>query len=149
MSDLAPKNLVAQTNGRDIEDLHTPPMRMQFGPSHPSTHGTVKLTIDLEGERIVYADVEVGYLHRGFEKECETGYYYQNIPYTDRLNYSSAILNNVGYCMAVEKLFDIETPPRCDYVRDDWRRVVADGRPHALCRRRSLGTGGLSRQCST
>ena len=106
MSDLAQKNLVAPTNGRDIEDLHTPPMRLQFGPSHPSTHGTVKITIDLEGERIVYADVEVGYLHRGFEKECETGYYYQNIPYTDRLNYSSPILNNVGYCMAVEKLFD-------------------------------------------
>jgi NADH-quinone oxidoreductase subunit D len=117
MSDPAPKNLVAQTNGRDIEELRTPPMRMQFGPSHPSTHGTVKITLDLEGERIVYADVEVGYLHRGFEKECETGYYYQNIPYTDRLNYSSAILNNVGYCMAVEKLFDIKTPPRCDYIR--------------------------------
>ena len=75
---------------------------------------------------------QVGYLHRGFEKECETGYYYQNIPYTDRLNYSSPILNNVGYCMAVEKLFDIVTPPRCDYLRVIARRVVALA-DHMLC----------------
>ena len=61
--------------------------------------------------------MQVGYLHRGFEKECESGFYYQAIPYTDRLNYSSAILCNVGYCMAVEKLFGIETPPRCQFLR--------------------------------
>src|SRR5277367_149936 len=98
MSDPVQKNLVAPTSGnaRAMEELHTPPMRLQFGPSHPATHGTVKITLDLEGEQVVWSDVEVGYLHRGFEKECETGYYYQNIPYTDRLNYSSPILNNVG-----------------------------------------------------
>jgi NADH-quinone oxidoreductase subunit D len=129
MSDQAPKNPVAPINGnlradkvragdlRGIDELDTPPMRLQFGPSHPATHGTVKITLDLEGEKVVWSDVEVGYLHRGFEKECETGYYYQNIPYTDRLNYSSPILNNIGYCMAVEKLFGIVTPPRCDYLR--------------------------------
>jgi NADH-quinone oxidoreductase subunit D len=119
MSDPVQKNLVAPINGnaRAVEELHTPPMRLQFGPSHPATHGTVKITLDLEGEQVVWSDVEVGYLHRGFEKECETGYYYQNIPYTDRLNYSSPILNNVGYCMAVEKLFSIVTPPRCNYLR--------------------------------
>jgi hypothetical protein len=129
MSDQAPKNPVAPINGnlrgenlraenlRAIDELDTPPTRLQFGPSHPATHGTVKITLDLEGEKVVWSDVEVGYLHRGFEKECETGYYYQNIPYTDRLNYSSPILNNVGYCMAVEKLFSIVTPPRCDYLR--------------------------------
>jgi NADH-quinone oxidoreductase subunit D len=99
------------------DHLDTPLMRLQFGPSHPATHGTVKIVLDLEGEQVVNADVEVGFLHRGFEKECETGYYYQNIPYTDRLNYSSPILNNVAYCMAVEKLFGIETPPRCNYLR--------------------------------
>jgi NADH-quinone oxidoreductase subunit D len=120
MSDLEPKNPAAPINGArraEFDDLHTQPMRIQFGPSHPATHGTVKIVLDLEGERVVEADVQVGYLHRGFEKECETGYFYQNIPYTDRLNYSSPILNNVGYCMAVEKLFGIETPPRCDYIR--------------------------------
>jgi NADH-quinone oxidoreductase subunit D len=99
------------------DHLDTPLMRLQFGPSHPATHGTVKIVLDLEGEQVVNADVQVGFLHRGFEKECETGYYYQNIPYTDRLNYSSPILNNVAYCMAVEKLFGIETPPRCNYLR--------------------------------
>ncbi|MGH7933490.1 MAG: NADH-quinone oxidoreductase subunit D [Candidatus Binataceae bacterium] len=122
MSDLEQKNPAAridlpQRRANAIEDLHTPPMRIQFGPSHPATHGTVRIVLDLEGERVLNADVQVGYLHRGFEKECETGYYYQNIPYTDRLNYSSPILNNVGYCMAVEKLFDITTPARCDYLR--------------------------------
>jgi len=92
-------------------------MRLQFGPSHPATHGTVRIELELEGEHVVNADVQVGYLHRGFEKECETGHYYQNIPYTDRLNYSSPILCNIAYCMAVEKLFDIKVPPRCEYVR--------------------------------
>jgi NADH-quinone oxidoreductase subunit D len=123
MPDLEQKNLAAlnSRNGsrrRDaFDDLDTQPMRIQFGPSHPATHGTVKIELDLEGERVIDADVQVGYLHRGFEKECETGYFYQNIPYTDRLNYSSPILNNVGYCLAVEKLFDIKTPPRCEYIR--------------------------------
>ena len=92
-------------------------MRVQLGPSHPATHGTVRMVLDLDGETIVNADVQLGYLHRGFEKECESGLYYQAIPYTDRLNYSSAILCNVGYCMAVEKLFGIETPPRCQFLR--------------------------------
>jgi NADH dehydrogenase I D subunit len=92
-------------------------MRIQLGPSHPATHGTVRIVVDLDGETIVNADVQVGYLHRGFEKECESGFYYQAIPYTDRLNYSSAILCNIGYCMAVEKLFGIETPLRCQFLR--------------------------------
>ena len=110
-------NLNGTRRSDAFDDLKTQPMHLQFGPSHPATHGTVKIELDLEGERVVDADVQVGYLHRGFEKECETGFFYQNIPYTDRLNYSSAILNNVGYCLAVEKLFDIKTPPRCDYIR--------------------------------
>ena len=99
------------------DDLQTPPMRLQFGPSHPATHGTVRIMLDMDGEHVLDADVQVGYLHRGFEKECETGYYYQNIPYTDRLNYSSPILCNIAYCMAVEKLAAIEVTERCQYVR--------------------------------
>ena len=97
--------------------LGTHLMRVQLGPSHPATHGTVRIVTDLDGETIVNADVQVGFLHRGFEKECESGYYYQAIPYTDRLNYSSAILCNIGYCMAAEKLFDIEVTPRCKVLR--------------------------------
>src|SRR5580704_15026922 len=119
MPDQPLKNLVGRTKPSLLEPTAVPgePMRLQFGPSHPATHGTVRIELELEGEHIVSADVQVGYLHRGFEKECETGHYYQNIPYTDRLNYSSPILCNLGYCMAVEKLFDIKVPPRCEYVR--------------------------------
>jgi len=126
MSDPEPKNLVAPTDARAAvraearaidPALDAPPMHLQFGPSHPATHGTVRINLDLEGEKIVNATVDIGYLHRGFEKECESGYFYQNIPYTDRLNYSSPILCNTAYCMAVEKLFEIRTPPRCEYIR--------------------------------
>jgi NADH-quinone oxidoreductase subunit D len=99
------------------DDLHTQPMEIQMGPSHPSTHGTVKINLKLDGERILDSQVEVGYLHRGFEKECESGEYYQAIPYTDRLNYASPMINNVGYCLAVEKLFGITAPPRAQYLR--------------------------------
>ena len=119
MPDQPLKNLVARTKPSVLEPSAVPgvPMRLQFGPSHPATHCTVRIELELEGEHVVSADVQVGYLHRGFEKECETGHYYQNIPYTDRLNYSSPILCNTAYCMAVEKLFDIKVPPRCEYVR--------------------------------
>src|SRR6185369_6205689 len=99
------------------DDLHTQPMEIQMGPSHPSTHGTVKITLQLDGERILDSKVEVGYLHRGFEKECESGEWYQAIPYTDRLNYASPMINNVGYCLAAEKLFGIAAPPRAQYLR--------------------------------
>jgi NADH-quinone oxidoreductase subunit D len=98
-------------------DLHTEHQILNMGPSHPATHGTVKFLIELDGESIVDLDVQVGYLHRGFEKECESGSWYQAIPYTDRLNYNSAILCNLGYCMAVEKLLEIETPERCQWLR--------------------------------
>ncbi|MBW2269780.1 MAG: NADH-quinone oxidoreductase subunit D [Deltaproteobacteria bacterium] len=91
-----------------------------MGPSHPATHGTVKFLVELDGENIADIDVQVGYLHRGFEKECESGSWYQAIPYTDRLNYNSAVLANVGFCLAVEKLLGLETPIRCQ-----WQRVLA------------------------
>ncbi len=98
-------------------DLHTEHQFLNMGPSHPATHGTVKFMVQLDGENIVNMDVQVGYLHRGFEKECESGTWYQAIPYTDRLNYNSAVLANVGYCLAVEKLLEIETPERCQWLR--------------------------------
>jgi NADH-quinone oxidoreductase subunit D len=102
----------------DLErDLHTEHQILNMGPSHPATHGTVKFLIELDGENVVDMDVQVGYLHRGFEKECESGTWYQAIPYTDRLNYNSAVLANVGYCLAVEKLLEIETPERCQWLR--------------------------------
>lgn len=88
-----------------------------MGPSHPVTHGTVKFLATLEGETIVDLKVDIGYLHRGFEKMCESGTWQQVIPYTDRLNYVSPLINNVGYALAVEKLIGIDVTERCKYIR--------------------------------
>ena len=92
-------------------------MELQMGPSHPATHGTIKFNLKLEGEKVLDCDVEVGFLHRGFDKSCEQVTWTQVIPYTDRLNYASSLINNVGYALAVEKLIGAETPPRCQYIR--------------------------------
>ena len=99
------------------KDLHTEHMVINMGPSHPVTHGTVKFLVTLDGENIVDMKVDIGYLHRGFEKMCENGTWQQVIPYTDRLNYVSPLINNVGYALAVEKLIGIEVPERCQYLR--------------------------------
>ncbi len=98
-------------------DLHTETQVLSMGPSHPATHGTVKIILEIDGEEIVEMDVQIGYLHRGFEKECESGTWYQAIPYTDRLNYNSAILANLAFCMSVEKLLGCEIPRRGIWVR--------------------------------
>ncbi len=92
-------------------------MELQMGPSHPASHGTIKFNLKLDGERIVDCDVEVGFLHRGFEKMCEQGTWTQCFPYTDRLNYASPCINNVGFALAVERLLDLDTTERCKYVR--------------------------------
>jgi len=92
-------------------------MELQMGPSHPATHGTIKFNLKLEGEKVLDCDVELGFLHRGFDKSCEQATWTQVIPYTDRLNYASSLINNVGYALAVEKLIGAETPPRCQYIR--------------------------------
>jgi NADH-quinone oxidoreductase subunit D len=92
-------------------------MVINIGPVHPAMHGTVRVIATLDGERIVNADVQPGYLHRGFEKESENVTWAQIFPYTDRLNYVSPIINNVGYAMAVEKLLDLKVPERAEYIR--------------------------------
>ncbi len=97
--------------------LRSKTMILNMGPAHPATHGTVRLILELDGERIERCDVDLGYLHRGFEKQCETVDYNQVIPYTDRLNYVSPIINNVGWVIAIEKMFDVEVPLRAQYIR--------------------------------
>jgi NADH-quinone oxidoreductase subunit D len=92
-------------------------MLVQIGPSHPATHGTIRITCVLDHETIVECDVEPGYLHRGFEKEAENHPYFQILPYTDRLNYVSPMVNNVAFAMAVEKLCNIPVPERAQYIR--------------------------------
>jgi len=103
----------------DAPDLPTEPMPLNMGPSHPAMHGTVRMVLDVEGEKITSADVQIGYLHRCFEKESEHATWTQIFPYTDRLNYVSPMLNNVGYAIAVEKLLGIDKqiPERAQYIR--------------------------------
>jgi len=90
---------------------------LNIGPSHPAMHGALRVKVLLDGEKIVNSITEIGYLHRAFEKSAETHSYTQVIPYTDRLNYCSTLLNNVGYCFAVEKLMGIELTPRTVVIR--------------------------------
>jgi len=92
-------------------------MLLNIGPSHPAMHGTIQIKVELDGERVIKADVEIGYLHRGFEKTAENRSYMQVLPYTDRLNYVSPLLNNLAYAMAVEKLLGIDVPPRAKWLR--------------------------------
>ena len=92
-------------------------MFLNMGPQHPAMHGIIQLIVELDGERLVSTDVEIGYLHRGFEKHSESGPYNNVLPYSDRLNYVSPLINNFGYCMAVERLLDIEATERCQYIR--------------------------------
>src|SRR4030042_465435 len=101
------------------QDLHTEVMDIILGPSHPATHGTIRLNVKLDGETLVEVDVEPGFLHRGFEKECEDHKWNQCVIFTDRLNYVSPIINNVGFAMAVEKLCGIgdQIPLRGQYLR--------------------------------
>ncbi len=120
------------------QDIHTEPMVLQMGPSHPATHGTVRFTLTLDGETVIKCDTDVGYLHRGFEKESENSTWTQVFPYTDRLNYVSPLLNNFGYSLAVERLLEIEVPDRCDYIRTIMGEVsrLSD---HLTC----IGAGAL------
>lgn len=97
----------------DLEDL----MMLNVGPSHPASHGTIRNFVAMEGETIRACVTEIGYLHRGFEKSCENHTYSQIIPYTDRLNYCSAMMNNVGYCKTVEEMLGIDITPRATMIR--------------------------------
>lgn len=90
---------------------------INIGPSHPATHGTLRIMAELDGETINRSNVELGFLHRCFEKMAETHFYNQVIPYTDRLNYCSAPMNNLGYCKTVEKMLGVEIPPKAQATR--------------------------------
>ena len=96
--------------GKDLRPLN-------IGPSHPSTHGTLRIMALMDGEKISVANTEIGYLHRCFEKMAEEHPYNQVIPYTDRLNYCSSPMNNVGYCKAVEDLYELEIPLKAQAMR--------------------------------
>ncbi|MDA0576909.1 MAG: NADH dehydrogenase (quinone) subunit D [Verrucomicrobia bacterium] len=99
------------------ESLQGERMRINMGPQHPSTHGVLRLVLDLDGEEIVDLWPDIGYLHRGDEKIAENMTYAQFLPYTDRLDYLAPLANNVAYAYAVEKLCGLDVPPRCHYIR--------------------------------
>jgi len=92
-------------------------MTINMGPQHPATHGVLRLLLELDGEIIVKAEPHIGYLHRGIEKLSESMTYPQALVLTDRLDYTSGLSNNLAYCLAVEKLLDIQIPKRAQYLR--------------------------------
>src|SRR5437868_8256346 len=106
-------------SGSERGELHGDKMVLNMGPSHPATHGVLRIVLELDGEIITGARPEIGYLHRGDEKIAENMTYTQFIPYTDRLDYLAPLANNVAYALAVEKLLGIEKdlPPRCQFIR--------------------------------
>ena len=124
----------------DINDL----MLLNVGPSHPASHGTIRNFMALEGESITACVTEIGYLHRGFEKSCENHTYSQIIPYTDRLNYCSAILNNIGYSKAVEEMLKIDITARAKMIRviiGELSRII----DHLVCNAANMvDLGGLT-----
>jgi NADH dehydrogenase I D subunit len=98
-------------------ELQTRELTISMGPQHPATHGVLRLVLDLDGETVVKCTPYVGYLHRGTEKLCENRTYISALPLMDRLDYISSMANDVGYCVAVERLFGIEPPDRAKYIR--------------------------------
>ncbi len=123
----------------DPEDLvATKKITLHLGPQHPSAHGLLHLIVELQGERVLSVEPDIGYLHRGTEKLAENLLYHQFVPYTDRLDYLCAMSNNLAYVMAVEKLLDIEVTDRSQYIRvvaAELSRIAG----HLLC----VGAWGL------
>lgn len=117
---------------------------INIGPAHPATHGTLRLMAVLSGENIEKLDVEIGYLHRCFEKMCETHDYNQIIPYTDRLNYCSAPINNNAWCRTIEKMLGVTVPQRAQAIRmvlDEFSRII----DHFVCiSTNAVDLGGLT-----
>jgi len=108
---------VLQRTSKYEAELDTEKLTLNMGPSHPSTHGVLRLVLDLDGEVVKRCEPVIGYLHRGDEKIAENMTYNQFVPYTDRLDYIAPLANNVTFALAVEKLARLEVPPRCQAIR--------------------------------
>ena len=98
-------------------EISSPGMTVNMGPQHPSTHGVLRLVIEIDGETVLKVVPDIGYLHTGIEKTCEAKFYQQVVPLTDRIDYLSPMTNNLCYCLAVEKLLQIEIPDRAQWIR--------------------------------
>ena len=105
----------------DAEADQRPPhhklMTLNMGPQHPSTHGVLRILLELDGETIIKAQPDIGYLHTGIEKQCEVKTYQQVVPLTDRVDYLANLSNNLCYVLAVEKLLGMEIPPQAQWMR--------------------------------
>jgi NADH-quinone oxidoreductase subunit D len=112
MTELAGMPVLEAAQG--AKDQH---MVINMGPQHPATHGVLRLVVEIDGEIIVRIYPEVGYLHTGIEKTCEAKFYQQVIPLTDRINYLDPLSNNLCYCLAVEKLLDLQAPEKAQWIR--------------------------------
>ncbi|WP_242345972.1 NADH-quinone oxidoreductase subunit D [Anaeromyxobacter terrae] len=125
----APSDELRLPPGESELDAFMPSRRMtvNLGPSHPAMHGVTRAVVELEGEIIREMKLDIGFLHRGFEKSCENVTWTQCFPYTDRLNYVSSIMNNVGFALAVEKLCKLDVPERAKYLR------VITSELHRIC----------------
>jgi NADH-quinone oxidoreductase subunit D len=112
------EDIVANSAGnRQNEPPRDQTMIINMGPQHPSTHGVLRLVIEVDGETIVGLAPDIGYLHTGIEKTCEAKFYQQVVPLTDRIDYLCPMTNNLAYCLAVEKLLGLEIPERAQYLR--------------------------------
>ena len=108
---------VAARGSEAARDMSGERMSLNVGPSHPTTHGVLRLMMELDGDVITKCEPVLGYLHRGDEKIAENMTYNQFVPYTDRLDYIAPLANNVAYVLAVEKLLELEVPERCRAIR--------------------------------
>jgi len=111
IQDSARHNSVAANTAKDQT------MVLNMGPQHPSTHGVLRLLLEIDGETVVKCAPDIGYLHTGIEKTCEAKFYQQVVPLTDRIDYLCPMTNNLAYCLAVEKLIGMEIPERAEYLR--------------------------------
>ncbi len=111
------ESVVQRTRKPEQEELHSEQVVVNLGPQHPSTHGVFRMIATLDGETVVALEPVMGYLHRNHEKIGERNTWIMNIPYTDRLDYITAMSNNFGYVLAVEKLMGLEPPERAQYLR--------------------------------
>jgi len=107
----------SEREGEDFSLRRTEDLLLNMGPQHPATHGVLRVVLELEGEKVLKATPDLGYLHRGVEKLAENETYNQIIPHTDRLDYICSMTNNFAYVRAVEKLLDLKIPERAEYIR--------------------------------
>jgi NADH-quinone oxidoreductase subunit D len=111
------EDILADARAHNTGTVKDHTMVLNMGPQHPSTHGVLRLVLEIDGEAVVGLAPDIGYLHTGIEKTCEAKFYQQVVPLTDRIDYLSPMSNNLCYCLAVEKLLELEIPERAQYLR--------------------------------